>query len=70
MLGYLSVNSFNCDNNELVKKLFYLIFQSGFLSLIQRAIRVTRTPATAIDHIITDAVLESIMHSAIIKANI
>ena len=31
---------------------------------------MTRTTATAIDHIITDAILESTMHSGIIKANI
>ena len=47
-----------------------MIFQSGFLPLVQRATRVTRTTATAIDHIITDAILESTMHSGIIKANI
>ena len=47
-----------------------MIFQSGFLPLIQRATRVTRTTATAIDHIITDATLESTVHSGIVKANI
>ena len=40
------------------------------MPLIQSATRVTRTTATAIDHIITDAILESTMHSRIIKANI
>ena len=69
MVGYLNINSFNYDNNELVKKFFNLIFQSGFLPVIQRATRVTRTTATAIDHIITDTILESTMHSGIIKAN-
>ena len=70
MVGDLNINSFDYDNNELVKKLFNLTFQSGFLPLIQRATRVTRTTATAIGHIITDAILESIMHCGIIKANI
>ena len=37
---------------------------------MQRATRVTRTTATAIDDIITDAILESTMHSGIIKGNI
>ena len=49
---------------------FNLIFQRGFLPLIRRATRITRTTATAIDHIITDAILESTIHSGIIKANI
>ena len=65
----LKINSFDYDNNALVKKIFNLIFPSGFLPVTQRATRVTRT-ATAIDHIITDAILESTMHSGIIKANI
>ena len=40
------------------------------MPLIQRATRVTRTTASAIDHIITDAILERTMHSGIIKVNI
>ena len=70
MVGDLNINSFNYDNNALVKNFFNLVFQSGFLPLIQRTTRVTRTTTTAIDHIITDAILESIMHSGIMKANI
>ena len=70
MVGYLDINSFDYDNNALVKIFFNLIFQSGFLHLIQRATRVTRTTATAIDQIITDTILESTMHSGTIKANI
>ena len=70
MLGDLHINSFDFDNNALVKKFFNLIFQSGFLPLIQKATRVKITTATATDHLITDAILESTMHSGIIKANI
>ena len=70
MVEDLNINSFDYDNNELVKKFFNLIFQSGFLTLIQRATRVTRTTATAIDHIKTDVTLESTMNSGTIKANI
>ena len=70
MVRDLNINSFDYENSKLVKKFVNLIFQSGFLSLIQRATRVTRTTATAIDHIITDAILESTTHSGIVKANI
>ena len=70
ILGNLNVNSFNYDDNESGKKIFNMIFQSGFLPLIQRATRVTRTTATAIDHIITDAILDRTMHSGIIKTQI
>ena len=70
MVGDLNINSFDYDNNGLVKKNFNLIFQSAFLPLIQRATRVTRATATAFDHIITNSMLESTMHSGIVKANI
>ena len=46
MVGDLNINSFDYDNNALVKTFFNLVFQSGFLPLIQRATRVTRTTAT------------------------
>ena len=61
MVGDLNGNSLDYGNNALVKNVFNLIFQSGFLPLIQRATRVTRTTATTIDHIKTDAILESTM---------
>ena len=70
MVGDLNINSFDYDNNALVKHFFNRVLPSGCLSLIQRATRITRTKSTAIDHIITDAILESTMHSGIIKANI
>ena len=71
MVGDLNINSFDYDNNALVKNFFNLIFHTGFLLLIQRATtRVTRRTATAIDHNITDAILESTIHSGIIKVNI
>ena len=60
IVGDLNINSFDYDNNALVKYFFNLIFQSGFLPLIQRVTRVKRATATVIDHIITDAILESI----------
>ena len=69
-VGGLNINFFNYDNNALVKNFFNLIFQSGFLPLIQRATRVARATTTAIDHIITDAILESTMNSGIVKGNI
>ena len=50
ILGDLNVNSLDYDYNESVKSFFNMIFQSGFLPLIQRATRVTRRTATAIDH--------------------
>ena len=63
MVGDLNINSFDYDNSALVEHFFNLIFQSGFLPVIQRAARITRTTAIATDHIINDAILEGTMHS-------
>ena len=38
MVGDLNINSFDYDNNALVKNFFNLILQSGFLPLINRVI--------------------------------
>ena len=65
LLGDL--NSLDYDNNELVKNFFNLVFQIVFLPLIQRPARVTRITATAIDHILTNRVLENKTQSGIIK---
>ena len=70
MVGDININFFDYDKKELVKNIFNMIFQSGFLPYIQRVTRVTRTTATTTDHITTVAILESTMHSGIIKANI
>lgn len=50
------------------KTFFMVIFQNEFLPLIQRETWLTRTTAIPIDHIVTDIVRESTMHSGIIKA--
>ena len=47
-----------------------MVFQNGFLPLIQRPTRVTRTSATAIDHILTNRVLENKIQPGIIKTDI
>ena len=52
LLGDFNLNALDYDTNEVVKDLFNPVFQNGFLPLIQRPMRVTRTRATAIDHIL------------------
>ena len=56
--GDFDLNVEDYDTNEIVKNVFNLIFQNGFLPLIQRPTRVTRTSATAIDHILTIRVIK------------
>ena len=42
-LGDFNLNALDYDTNKVVKDFFDLVFQNGFLSLIQRPTRVTRT---------------------------
>ena len=37
MVGDININFFDYDKKELVKNIFNMIFQSGFLPYIQRA---------------------------------
>ena len=70
LLGDFNLNSLDYDTNEVVQNLFNLIFQNAFLPLIQRPTRITRISATAIDHILTNRVLENKIQSVIIKTDI
>ena len=70
IVGNFNINSLDYEYNEPVKNFFNLIFQNGFLPLNQRATRVTKTTATAIDHIITDTICKNKMTSGITKTDI
>ena len=70
VLGDFNFNALDFDTKELVKEFFSLVFQNVFLSLIQRPVGVTRKSATAIDHILTNTVLENKIQFGIIKTDI
>ena len=70
VLGDFNFNALDFDTKELVKEFFNLVFQNVFLSLIQRPVGVTRKSATAIDHILTNTVLENKIQFGIIKTDI
>ena len=60
LLGGFNLNVLDYNTNELVKNFFNLIFQNGFLPLIQRPTRFTRTTAVGIERISTNIVLNKI----------
>ena len=64
------MNALDYDTNEVVKNNFNLVFQNGFLPLIQRPARVTRTSTTAIVHILNNRVLENKIQTSFIKTDI
>ena len=68
--GDLNINSLDYSENATVRNFFNLAFQSGLIPVINRPTRVTRTSATAIDHILTNTVLNGEIQSGIIKTDI
>ena len=70
LLGDFNLNALDYDTNKVVKTFFNLVFQNGFLPLIQRPTRITRTNAIAIHHILTNRVTENKIQSGIIKTDI
>ena len=70
--GDFNFNALDFDTKELVKEFFNQknVFQNVFLSLIQRPVGVTRKSATAIDHVLTNTVLENKIQFGIIKTDI
>ena len=70
LLGDFNLNALDCDTNNVVKNFFNLVFQNGFLLFVHRPMRVTRTSATAVEHILSNRVLENKIQSGIIKTDI
>ena len=70
LLGNFNLNTFGYDTKEIVKNIFILIFQNGFLPLIQRPTGATKTGVIAVDHTLTNKVLENKIQSGIIKTDI
>ena len=70
LLRDFNLSTLDYDTNNVVKKFFNLIFQNGFLPLIQRPTRVTRTSATIIAHILTNRALQNKIQAGIMKTDI
>ena len=70
LLRDFNLNVLDYGTEEVVKSFSNLFFQNGFLPLIQRPTRVTRTSTTAIDYILPNRVLENKIQSDIIKTDI
>lgn len=68
--GDFNINSFDYENNSSVKNFFNSVFENGLVPLINRATRVTRTTATCIDNILSNAYHEMDITSGVIKADI
>ena len=54
----------------LITGFFNLAFQNSIFPVINRPRRVTKTSATIIDHILTNAIIDSPLHSGIVRTDI
>ena len=70
LLEDFNLNVLDYNTNKVVKNFFNLVFQNGFLPLIQRPTRVTRRSTTAIAYILTNRILQNKIQPGIMKTDI
>ena len=58
LVGDLNLNSLDYASSTPVKNFFNLAFENGIFPVINRPTRVTWASATAIDHILTNTIME------------
>ena len=67
LIGDLNLNSLDYATNNHVQDFFNLAFENGIFPVINWSTRIKKTSETAIDHILTNTILEFEVHSGIIK---
>ena len=70
LIGDLNLNSLDYAKNNHVQNFFNLAFENGVFPVINRPTRIPKTSETAIDHILTNTILDFEVHSGIIKNDI
>ena len=70
LAGDLNLNSLDYASSTPVKIFFNLAFEKGIFPVINRPTRVTWASATAIDHILTNTIMDQDLQNGIIKLDI
>ena len=70
MAGDFNINSLDYSRITIVRDFFNLAFQNSLFLVINRPTRVTKTNATKIHHILTNTIIDSPLHSGIVKTDI
>ena len=70
LVGDLNLNSLDYASSTPVKNFFNLAFENGIFPVINRPTRVTWASATAIDHILTNTIMDQDLQNGIIKLGI
>ena len=70
LAGDFNINVLDYENNKKVQNFVNLMFEFSMIPTINKPTRVTSYKATAIDNIITNAILDKDFKSAIIKTDL
>ena len=70
LVGDFNINVLDFNESKMVQNFVNLMFRHGLIPTINKPTRVTRNTATAIDHIITNSVINAEFKTGIIKTDI
>ena len=70
MAGDFQINLLYLEQNKKVQNFINLMFQSGLVSTTNKLTRITKDTISAIDHIITNSIINSEFRTAILTADI
>ena len=70
LVGGFNVNVLDFHESKMVQSFVNLTFRHGLIPSVNKPTRVTRNPASAIDHIITNSVINAEFKTGIIKTDI
>ena len=68
--GNFNLNLLDHESNKKVHDFFNTIYRNGMIPTINKPTRVTRTTATAIDHVLTNSFIDRNFKSEIFKSDI
>ena len=68
--GDFSINLIHFEQNKNVQNFINLMFQFGLVPATNKPTRITKTTISAIDHIITNSIINNEFKSAILTADI
>ena len=70
LVGDFNINVLDFNKSKMGQIFVNLMFRHGLIPTVNKPARVTRNTATAIDHIITNSVINAEFKTGIIKTNI
>ena len=70
LVGDFNINVLGFNENKMVQNFLNLMFRHGLIPTVNKPTRVTRKTTTAIDHIITNSIINAEFKTGIVKTDI